>query len=78
MNIEIITFYWSNNLGALIQAISSELLKIKLNRKVDFNRYMPKDLILAEKKSQLNKSNLSKLSEVLVNFFIFMEKKLQN
>ena len=64
MNIEIITFYWSNNLGALIQAISlRELLKIKLNRKVDFNRYMPKDLILAEKKSQLNKSNLSKLSE---------------
>ncbi len=66
MNFEIITFYWSNNPGALIQSISlREFLKTEFKKKVKFNRFMPHDLIAAERKSQINRSNLKLLINIL-------------
>ena len=66
MSLEIITFYWSNNPGALIQSISlREFLKSQFKKRVLFNRFMPGDLILAERKSQLNKSNFRLLINIL-------------
>jgi len=59
MRAGIITFYWSKNLGALIQALSlKNFIEIEFsNIKVDFEKYLPKDLVLRENKSQLNTKN---------------------
>lgn len=59
MNCQIITFNWSNNLGALIQSISLQhYIEKELKFKTNFNTFIPQDLIAAERKSQINKKNL--------------------
>lgn len=59
MNIGIITFYWSKNLGALIQSFSIKKFLEELNRKnkVTFNNYQPKQLVLREFNSQFKTLN---------------------
>jgi hypothetical protein len=59
MKIGIITFYWSKNLGALIQSISIKKFLEELDNKnrVKFNNYQPKQLLLREFNSQLKTFN---------------------
>ena len=81
MKYEIITFNWSNNLGALIQSISlREFINSELSYKAKFNRYMPKNLILAERRSQFNKKNfkfiIDKLKQKIHLFY--WKKKIAN
>ena len=59
MKVGIITYYWSNNIGALIQSISLKnfLSKNFSNDDFQFEKYLPKNLILREKKSQLKTLN---------------------
>ena len=72
MKINIITFFWSNNLGALIQANSlKSFIQKKSNQTVSFNSYSPKNLIIRERMSQINRKNFKVLHKV---FF----KKLKN
>ena len=48
----IITYFWSNNIGALIQCISlREFLNKKLPIDFEFENYMPNELVIREKTS---------------------------
>jgi hypothetical protein len=67
MKINIVTFYWSNNLGALIQAYSlKKFIEIETKKNVRFNTYQPKKLIIRERQSQLNKKNLKIIHKVFL------------
>lgn len=59
MKIGIVTFYWSNNLGALIQSycLNKFLKSLNKNFLVNFNRYQPKKLLMREHLSQLKTYN---------------------
>jgi len=59
MNISIITFYWSKNLGALIQSLSLKKFVKEINdiNKVEFNSYQPKQLMIRELNGQLKTYN---------------------
>ena len=49
MKINIFTYYYTNNYGALFQAIClRNFLEKNYNDKVFFNHYLPKELIFAE------------------------------
>ena len=66
MKINIITFYWSNNLGAIIQAFSlKSFVEKETDRSVKFNKYLPKNLVYRERVSQINKKNLNVIHKVL-------------
>ncbi len=77
MKINIITFFWSNNLGALIQAYSlKSFLNTQSSHTIGFNDYSPRNLILRERMSQINRKNIKFLHEVfLKKFKIFYWKK---
>ena len=54
----IITYFWSNNIGALIQCISlREFLNKKLPIDFEFENYMPNELVVREKISQTKTYN---------------------
>ena len=54
----IITYFWSNNIGALIQSISlREFLKNKITPNFQFETYIPNELVVREKNSQLKTLN---------------------
>ena len=81
MKINIVTFYWSNNLGALIQAFSlKKFIEEECKKSIKFNSYAPKKLVEKERISQINK----KYSSVLLNVFskkiklFFWKKKFLN
>ncbi len=59
MKVGIITYYWSKNLGALIQALSlKNFIETKFAEiTVGFEKYLPEDLILRENQSQFNTLN---------------------
>ena len=60
MNIKIFTFFYSNNYGTLIQALSlKEFLSKDSNIKVEFARYQPKKLLYREIFRPIVKKNLS-------------------
>ena len=62
MTINIITFFWSNNLGALIQAFClKKFLEKECKKSIKFNSYAPKELIERERMSQINKRHLNVL-----------------
>ena len=66
MKTEIVTFYWSNNYGALLQAVTlKEYLKKFHNQDVSFNNYLPKKLIYKENISQLNRNNLKFILRII-------------
>lgn len=70
MKINIITFFWSNNFGALIQASSlKNFIEKEINKTAIFNSYAPKKLILRERMSQLNNKNLIKFPSILFKKF---------
>jgi len=59
MSIKIFTFYYTNNYGALIQALSlKEFLTKNCNTKVDFATYQPKNLLFREIYRPIVKRNL--------------------
>ncbi len=67
MKINIITFFWSNNLGALIQAFSlKNFIEKETKKKIRFNNYQPKDLIKRERFSQINRKNISIIHKVIL------------
>ena len=59
MNIGIITFYWSKNLGALIQSFSLRkfLEELSVKNKVKFVNYQQKQIVSREFNSQLKTLN---------------------
>jgi hypothetical protein len=60
MNIKIFTFYYTNNYGTLIQALSlQEFLSKNTNLKVEFAKYQPKKLLYREIFRPIIKKNLS-------------------
>ena len=67
MKAGIITFFWSNNIGALIQSISlKEFLNNNFEKiEFDFESYTPKELIFRENKSQLKTLNPIKYIKAL-------------
>ena len=74
MKISIITFFWSNNLGALIQAYSlKEFIKSVCKKEVKFHSYSPIKLIKRERMSQINKKNFKVLHQIF-----YKKKKLFN
>ena len=67
MKINLITFFWSNNLGALIQAFSlKNFIEKETKKKIRFNNYQPKDLIKRERFSQINRKNISIIHKVIL------------
>jgi len=59
MNIKIFTFYYTNNYGALIQALSLKEFLLKNSRaKVEFETYQPKKLLYREIYRPILKKNL--------------------
>ena len=80
MNISIITFYWSKNLGALIQSLSLKKFVKELNNRnnVDFNSYQPQQLMVREINGQLKTYNPIKYFKAKKkNKFLTSWKKLQ-
>ena len=78
MKINIITFFWSNNLGALIQAYSLKCFVEKELKKITkFNDYLPKNLIKRERNSQLNKKNLKIIHKIFFKKFKLFNWKKQ-
>ena len=67
MRAGIITFFWSNNIGALIQSISlKEFLNNNFEKiEFEFENYTPKELVLREHKSQLKTLNPIKYIKAL-------------
>ena len=54
----IITYFWSNNIGALIQCIFfKRILNKKLPIDFEFENYMPNELVVREKISQTKTYN---------------------
>ena len=81
MKVNIITFYWSNNFGALIQAVSlRKFVENKFNFTVNFNSYLPKKLIIRERMSQINRKNLPKIYQLIKKKIILYnwKKKILN
>ncbi len=81
MKIEIITYSWSNNLGALIQSYCLKNYIIQnFNYEVFFNSYSSRSLISRERKSQINRENLPKIFYILRKKFILYQwkKKILN
>tara|TARA_B100001057_G_scaffold458674_1_gene508148 strand:+ start:6369 stop:7403 length:1035 start_codon:yes stop_codon:yes gene_type:complete len=67
MKINIITFFWSNNLGALVQAFSlKRFIENKFNISPKFNTYSPKKLINRERISQINKKNFNIIHKIFL------------
>lgn len=67
MKIKIVTFYWSNNLGALIQSLSlREYLQLNFGYETSFNDYLPKKLILRERMSQISKANSKYIFQLIL------------
>ena len=63
MKINIITYHWSNNLGALVQTLClKKFLEKNFENFIEFNKYLPELLIRRERNSQINLQNF---------FFIF-------
>ena len=55
MKINIITFHWSNNLGALVQSLClKKFLNENFKNTIEFNNYLPGRLIKRERNSQIN------------------------
>ena len=67
MKIGIITYYWSKNIGALLQAYSLKrfIKEQNKNLEVTFNNYQPKKLIKREHQSQLKTLNPIKYIKAL-------------
>ena len=67
MRAGIITFFWSNNIGALIQSISlKEFLNNNFEKiEFEFENYTPKELVLRENNSQLKTLNPIKYIKAL-------------
>jgi len=82
MKINIITFFWSNNLGALIQAYSLKaFIKSICNKKVKFHSYSPDKLIKRERMSQINRKNFKVLHQVFykkLKLFSWKKKTLKS
>ena len=77
MKTEIVTFYWSNNYGALLQAVTlKEYLKKFHNQDVSFNNYLPKKLIYKENISQLNRNNLKFILRIIQKKYLLYKWKL--
>ena len=77
MKTEIVTFYWSNNYGALLQAVTlKEYLKKFHNQDVSFNNYLPKKLIYKENISQLNRNNLKFILIIIKKKYLLYKWKL--
>ena len=67
MKINIVTFFWSKNLGALIQAFSlKNFIEREFNTEVKFNNYSPNNLIVRERMSQFNSKNLKIIHQVIL------------
>ena len=50
MKINIITYHWSNNLGALVQTLClKKFLEKNFENFIEFNKYLPELLIRREK-----------------------------
>lgn len=65
MKINIVTYHWSNNLGALVQALSlKRFLEKNFDINIEFNNYLPELLINRERNSQINSQNLPFLFEI--------------
>ena len=81
MTINIITFFWSNNLGALIQAFClKKFLEKECKKSIKFNSYAPKELIERERMSQINKRHLNVLLDVFskkIKLFFWKKKFLE-
>ena len=81
MNINIITYHWSNNLGAIIQSLClKKFLENNFKNSVEFNNYLPERLIKRERNSQLNLENSSFLIQVIqkkINLYLW-KKKIAN
>jgi len=81
MKINIITYYWSNNIGALIQSLClREFLRKNFDADVQYNKYLPKNLVLRERMSQINRKNFYFLLEILrkkINLY-FWKKNIAN
>ena len=66
MKINIITYHWSNNLGALVQSLClKKFLEKHFEIHVEFNNYLPELLIKRERISQLNLQNLPFLFRII-------------
>jgi len=81
MKINIITYHWSNNLGALIQSLSlKKFLETNFKNSIEFNYYLPERLIKRERNSQLNLQNFSFLIQIIqkkIKLF-YWKKKIAN
>lgn len=65
MKINLVTYHWSNNLGALIQALSlKDFINKNFNAVIEYNNYLPKKLIKRERMSQINSQNFSFLNKI--------------
>ncbi len=80
MKINIITYHWSNNLGALVQSLSlKNFLEKNFRIHIEFNSYLPELLIKRERNSQLNLQNLPFLFSIIqkkINLFNWKKKIL--
>ena len=64
MNIEIFTFYYTNNYGAQLQSLFlKEFLEENFNLKIEYARYTPKKLIFRE----IYKPLITKNPQPLIN-----------
>ena len=81
MKINIITYHWSNNLGALVQSLClKKFLEENFENSIEFNNYLPERLIKRERNSQINSVNFSFLIQVIqkkINLY-FWKKKIAN
>lgn len=80
MSIKIHTYYYTNNIGALLQSLSLKtFLEKEFHLKVSYSNYQPRNLIFREIYSPLITKNLFKLTrELKKNFNIRKWKKKQN
>ena len=80
MKINIITYHWSNNLGALVQALClKKFLEKNFENFIEFNKYLPELLIRRERNSQINLQNFSFIFEIFkkkINLYNWKKKIL--
>lgn len=71
MNINIATFFYGNNYGALLQSyyLKKFLEKKYLNKNINFYDYQPKKLILREEYAPIIKKNPKKIFEGIIRFY---------
>lgn len=80
MNINIVSFYFGNNYGALLQCyyLRKFLKKNFSNKEVSYSRYQPKKLIFREEISPILKKNPIKIYQGFKRFIVLRKWKQKN